>query len=250
MNKLTPEQYKNIIGLIDPDPVGGVYPLSAAEGRQQGDIYTDSVSVLIHHHCGFAFLFGKCDTAFLNCVYDTFLSPESEPPRRFVLFSDSERIVDLFRGKNNIIFGKRYFFSYPGDTAPKAEIPAGYSVRELDEDLCRRLEGRIVPAFSWSSTAEFLNGGKGFCVCDGDRPVAWAFSAAVSSREIDTGVETLESHRGQGLAYAAASQMISFCLEQGKRPVWACDAGNTASRRLAEKLGFVLTGECTTIRRQ
>ena len=81
----------------------------------------------------------------------------------------------------------------------------------------------------------------------GDTPAAWAFSAAVSDDEIDIGVETLERFRGKGLAAAAASEMIRFSLAAGKKPVWACHAGNIASRKTAEKIGLVKTGECLTI---
>lgn len=53
-----------------------------------------------------------------------------------------------------------------------------------------------------------------------------------------------------GLASIAANQMIRCCFEEHKRPVWSCDEGNSASRKLAEKLGFVRVSEYTTIKKQ
>ena len=85
---------------------------------------------------------------------------------------------------------------------------------------------------------------------DGDTPAAWAFSAAVSGEEIDIGVETAESYRRMGLASAAARGMLRYVLGVGKRAVWACHAGNAGSRRVAEGLGFTLTAECFTVRKE
>ena len=80
------------------------------------------------------------------------------------------------------------------------------------------------------------------------KAAAWAFSAAVSSREIDIGIETMPEHRNLGLAKLAAGRMIGYSLSQNKRPVWACDAKNAASYNLALRSGFEKTAECVTIR--
>ena len=126
----------------------------------------------------------------------------------------------------------------------------GYDLCELGEELFDTVEGRVTPRFSWRTSEEFLRNGKGICVLHGERAAAWAFSAAVSDYEMDIGVEALPEYRHMGLAFLAAEQMIRCCSEQGKRPVWSCDTGNTASRRLAEKLGFSVLSEYTTIKRQ
>ena len=123
-------------------------------------------------------------------------------------------------------------------------------LHETDDVLFDRCKGRIVPLFSWEDKQSFLQRGKGFCVTDGDRVAACAFSSAVSGREIDIGVETAEGYRKRGLAYTAARAMIVYILKENKRPVWACSSENEGSRRLAESLGFVKTAECYTIGRR
>ena len=95
-----------------------------------------------------------------------------------------------------------------------------------------------------------MKNGFGFCVLHNGIPASWAFSAAVSDDEVDIGVETAPDYRHMGLASIAANQMIRCCFEEHKRPVWSCDEGNSASRKLAEKLGFVLVSEFTTIKKQ
>jgi RimJ/RimL family protein N-acetyltransferase len=51
-----------------------------------------------------------------------------------------------------------------------------------------------------------------------------------------------------GLGAAVSEKMIQYCFEQSKRPIWQCDVNNTASQKLAEKLGFVKSSEYITIR--
>ena len=110
------------------------------------------------------------------------------------------------------------------------------------------MQGKVTPHLFWGSSEAFLRGGQGYCLLHDGQPASWAFSAAVSDRELDIGVETAPEHQHRGLALLVARRMIDYTLAQGKRPVWACAAGNEGSRRLALKLGFVKTAECTTIK--
>ncbi len=109
---------------------------------------------------------------------------------------------------------------------------------EIDEELLSRIEGRVVPLNFWSSSEEFLTKGKGYCLTKNDEVAAVAFSAAVSSRQIDIGIETKESHRRKGLAVIVAKKMAEYVLSIGKEPVWDCDAANAGSRATAERAGF------------
>ena len=108
----------------------------------------------------------------------------------------------------------------------------------IDEELLSRIEGRIVPLSFWNSSEEFLTKGKGYCLTKNDEVAAVAFSAAVSSRQIDIGIETKESHRRKGLAVIVAKKMAEYVLSIGKEPVWDCDAANAGSRATAERAGF------------
>jgi hypothetical protein len=187
----------------------------------------------------------------LDEIYKTFLSAESRPEGRFVLMTADESEKDFFAGKPDVSVGRRYYFEYPGNALPQERtLPDGMELHETDDVLFDRCKGRIIPLFSWEDKQSFLQRGKGFCVTDGDRVAACAFSSAVSGREIDIGVETAEGYRKRGLAYTAARAMIGYILKEKKRPVWACSSENEGSRRLAESLGFVKTVECYTIGRR
>ena len=250
MKQIRHEEYQEIRRRIDRSACGAVYPCSVAEQYQGGDIFADEQTVLFWHDCGFAHIFGACSDAALDFVYTNFLRAGSRTERRFVLFTDDAAVVRSLRDRGEILTGKRYFYAYPDSCAPAIrDLPEPLRIAECGADCFETLDGRITPRFSWRDPAQFGKYGRAFCVMDGDTPAAWAFSAAVSAEETDIGVETSPDYQKMGLGTVAAASMIRYVLAQQKRPVWACDAANTASQKLAEKLGFVRTGECTTIRK-
>lgn len=101
------------------------------------------------------------------------------------------------------------------------------------------MTGSVVPSAFWKDADHFLGSGAGFAVLVDDEPASLAFSSFVTSAQLEIGVETVERHRGRGLASLACAALVDHCLARGLEPVWACRRGNTASHRLAESLGFV-----------
>ena len=249
MDKIPEENYAGYTHFIDAGSCGAIYPFSIAGRYQPGDIYSDGSSVLFWHYCGFAFAYGECGDDLLGWIYDEFLSPESTPARRFVFFGNSGKTAAYFNNRKDLVSEMRYFYEYPAGKTPEAPVlPDGFTIREIDERLFAGLEGNVTPRFSWDNAEDFLKYGKGYCISDGDTPAAWSVAAAVSAEEIDIGIETAPEYRRRGLAAAAARLMIRRCLGSGKRPVWACNAANTGSRRTAESIGFVKTSECMIYR--
>ena len=251
--KVNPKSHINHLRYMGKSSCGAVYPLSIAEGIQHGEIYEseDQKSILFWHHCGFAFLAGICDVPFLEAVYGLLLDKHRTNQRRLILFAEHEEIKDFFFEKPYTAIEQRYFFAYRNATpAYSVPLPDGFVLREMDTAILSRIQGKITPKFSWNSDEEFLEKGKGFCIMHGENICAWAFSSAVSSKEIDIGVETSLEYRNQGLAAIASARMIRYILEQQKTPVWACHAQNAASQALAKKIGFEKTAECFTIRKE
>lgn len=244
MKKADKSRFAQYAEHIDPSAPGAVYPLSVAESFQSGEIYEDGEAALIWHNCGFGAIIGSGTERLYEDICRLMTDAGS---RRLMLFAQDETTAAYFRERPGIITGQRYFYGYGSAAPAEPSLPEGFYAAEIGASDIGKLDGRITPAFSWSSSEEFLARGKGFCIKHGDKPVSWAFSAAVSSREIDIGVETDAEFRGLGLASAAAKLMIKYALEQGKAPVWACAAGNIGSQRTAERAGFVRCCECVTI---
>ena len=251
--KIEYKRYSDFIQYAADNNCGNVYPLSVSQGFQYGDIFTYSANnceaILFWHYCGFAYLSGKPDKAFLEDVYKLMLNKNNTNSRRFILMTTDEETEKLFRAKDGVCIDRRYLFEYTENQPPEISImPSGFEIKEINSELLSEIRGSIVPSLFWESSGNFLKNGKGYCILDGKNVAAWAFSAAVSNSEIDIGVETSENYRGRGLAAAVAKMMIKYAFDVGKSPVWACHCNNAASKRLAEKIGFVKTSECSIIK--
>jgi hypothetical protein len=70
------------------------------------------------------------------------------------------------------------------------------------------------------------------------KPVSFAYAPWRSARWFDVSVDTLADTRQLGLATIVAAAMIRDERASGREPVWGADEGNTASLRLARRLGF------------
>ncbi|MCR5283402.1 MAG: GNAT family N-acetyltransferase [Lachnospiraceae bacterium] len=216
-----------------------VYPMSIAEGTQDGDILFDDPAdpraALFWHYAGFAFLSGSINRDFLQPIYQNYFA--AEPKRRFVLITDDDKVADFFADKVNIGMDKRVEYRFGSLLTDQPRC--GYEIVRISSDNYDKLHGRIIPAFSWTGKEQYLQNGFGFAALDKDKVIAAAFSAAVSSREVDIGIETDEAYRHQGLAKALADRMCREILAMGKKPVWAHSVSNEGSGHTAIGVGFV-----------
>ena len=112
----------------------------------------------------------------------------------------------------------------PADDEAVAAVAAGCAAGEWDESGLAGMPHR------WVALAD-----------DGT-------SAAVAGYErwgpdvAQVGVAAAASHRGQGLARAAGAATVASAVAEGLVAQWRCRVGNTASERLAARLGFTPLG--------
>lgn len=255
LHKLNRLQYSNLIRIANAHDCGYVYPLSVAEGICEGDIFTSQVGddeqVLFWVQSGFAYLSGNVDECFLGEIYKLMLDRSKTNAKRFLLMTRDKYIQEFFESKADVNIEQRYLFEYAGDkNVNDAVLPAGYALKEIDNELLKKFSGTIVPSLFWKDVNDFLVKGKGYCISHGDDIATWAFSAAVSTKEIDIGIETNPQYQQQGLGMIVAKKMIQYAIDQSKQPVWACHYKNNASEKMAEKLGFVKVSECSVIKKK
>ena len=228
-----------------------VYPLSIAQGIQSGDIVcddeTDTRSVLFWHYAGFAYLSGEITEAFLQTVYRDYVQKERE--RRFALITNDLEAIRFFSDKKDVKQDIRIEYRYDKNRVHYTDT-SDYRIESVSDANIRSIQGRITPSFSWSSERQFLKNGFGYAAMDGNRVAAVAFSAAVSSDEVDIGVETGEEYRHRNLAKTLAGRMCREIVSMGKRPVWAHAASNIASMRTARSIGFIADRENVVIRKR
>lgn len=252
--KLNLSQYSSLISIANAHGSGCIYPLSVAEGVQDGEIFADSVddfkSILFWTYPGFAYISGEADERFLNEIYDLMVDKNKTNVRRFLLMTKDKYVQDFFSAKDEIVLERRYLFKYEeSKDINEYRLPAGYELKEIDSELLKKISGRIVPSLFWKDGDDFLTKGKGYCITFGDEIVSWAFSSAVSSKEIDIGIETAPQYKQRGFGTIIAAKMVQYAKEQSKSPVWACHHSNLGSRKTAERLGFVKESECMVIKK-
>ena len=124
------------------------------------------------------------------------------------------------------------------------ELPEGYELKMLEEQeyvLCQnnRWANDLVSQFKDYDSYKRL--GLGVVVFKDGELVAGASSYSRYNEGIEIEIDTKETHRRKGLAYASGAKLILKCLEKGLYPSW--DAQNMWSVALAEKLGYHFSHE-------
>ena len=252
MRKVSEKDYQKYIISAKNSTANKVYPCSIAEGFQAGDIYvndgTEVESVFFWHFCGFGYISGRLSQDFLTEVYAEMLSEEKN--RRLVLITDDEYIMHFFEDKG-VQMDVRVEYSYVPSASRVSSLKSNrFRIEQINEENISKIRGRIIPSFSWKNRESFLERGFGYIALEGENVCAVAFSSAVSSEEIDIGVETLEEYRGNGLASALAGRMCEHIIDIGKQPVWAHASSNIGSMKTALACGFVERKRNTSIRKR
>lgn len=260
LRKIEKSEYSRFIEYAKCCTANKVYPMSIAEGYQEGDILVSSEEdfVMFWHYCGFVYFSGSPLKALLEEIYEEYLSQEQE--RRFIIITDDEAIKDFFSKKSDVIIDKRFEYAFDAvddDTEDKTDSSIGNTaednskigIERISEKNIDRIHGRIIPSFSWDTNEAFLEKGLGYVAVEGEKIAAVAFSSAVSSDETDIGVETDPDYRRRGLSARLAVKMCEEIIKLGKKPVWAHAAANVASGKTAERAGFVKTKENYVIRK-
>lgn len=125
-------------------------------------------------------------------------------------------------------------------TVPAVELRSEAVRRLTLEDLALLKSAPAdIQGGRFENTAAMLS--EGFvagAIVDG-RLAGIAHVSAVTDGYADIGVATLEPVRKRGFATAAASIVARSVQGAGRTPVWSTGADNTASLRVARKLGFV-----------
>ncbi len=251
MEKVSKNNYGNYILWAKENTANTVYPCSIAESFQAGDIYVnDGVnveSVFFWHYCGFGYISGKASEKMLNNIYSEMISSHND--RRLVLITSDDDVIAFFRDRD-VLMDSRTEYSYLHQGSILAIERNVFRIEQIDSENISKIEGRIIPSFSWESPDQFLKDGFGYIALDKGRVCAVAFSAAVSSDEVDIGVETHEEYRRKGLAGLLAGKMCEHIISIGKRPVWAHSILNKGSMNTALKCGFVQDRINTVIKKK
>ncbi len=111
--KINPLMYPDFVSIANTQQCGKVYPLSIAEGIQEGEIFTyskeDYSNALFWAHSGFAYLSGNFNECFVEEIYALLLNKNKSNSRRFLLMTDDKFMQDYFKSKKKYLFGETVF---------------------------------------------------------------------------------------------------------------------------------------------
>ncbi len=127
----------------------------------------------------------------------------------------------------------------------RSRIPEGLRFRQIDEHFLHEepYENRefVLDEVQqmWPTVDRFVKFGFGFSLVTEEQVVCWCTSEYMSKYKCGIGIETMHDYQNRGLATSVASAFVEHCEAKGIEPHWECSAENLASRRVAEKVGFV-----------
>jgi len=128
------------------------------------------------------------------------------------------------------------------------EIPLGYKMVQIDNDLLSNqnitnldwLEEEY--KHEWFTVEDFLDAGGGFClVQDNKEIVCWSTLEYVTkNKEIECTVATKEEFQKKGFGTLTTAATSEYALSHYNHVGWHCAETNSASWKLAEKVGYEL----------
>ena len=259
---LDDNEYYKLIDPLKKVTINNLFARTVVEKHLSGKIYVDerntpSVFYIVHPY-GMSLLFGNPNNDKFNCQLREYalntdksrtknewtqVFPDSWDEKLKMLFgsdliqysenSTNEKNKVELNGRVNFIFNREAYSSFK-----QIEFKRDNKIVRTDKEIFNNMKGSVVPMYFWKDAEQFCNHGTGFSLFYNGNLASTAYSAYVHDNYLEIGIETVEEYRGKGLAQVACSALIDYCLQNNLEPVWSCRLENTASCKLAQKLGF------------
>lgn len=243
--------------------INNLFARSVIEKHVTGNIYVDNIdkpnTVYVVHPYGISLLFGDYKNTKFNDQFRFFALNIDESrnkhewlqtyPRNWdgvfkelfgnLIIKTSENLENKTTGvieqntRVNFRFNKEKYLQ-----VDKRTVSDGDVIEKTDEMHFEQMPGSVIPLKFWDTAQDFMQNGKGFTLLHNGEIASTAYSAFVHDDKLEIGIETVEKFRGYGFAELTCSKLIDYCLEKDLIPVWSCRFENTASFKLAQKLGF------------
>jgi len=225
--------------------------LAVVQEAQRGWVFVDDPdrpeSAMVINNFGFMQTFGEERSESFDADVTNFFTAQNEHMPTYLLWyspplSWQEKLDDFVpvRVRRRIRVRFKFVERLAGDIS---ECPQGYNIQLLNKDLIAKTNGLNLSIGSrfWASMDDFLENGLGVCLVKDGEVLSLCYSACVVDGLAEIDIVTSVEYRGQGLATVVAQHFIRECIQRGLQPTWDCFVSNTASMKLAKKLGFAQT---------
>ena len=243
--------------------INNLFARSVIEKHVTGKIYVDNINkpntVYTIHQYGISLLFGDYKNVDFNNQFKSYALNIDNSRNKHEWMQTYPRewdniLKDLFsnliiKSSENtenkttgvIELNTRVNFNFNKDKYVQIEkiaLSSSEMIVETDNLHFEQMPGSVIPLKFWNSAKDFKQKGKGFTLLHSGEIASTAYSAFVHEDKLEIGIETVEKYRGFGFAELTCCKLIDYCLERELIPVWSCRFENTASYKLAQKLGF------------
>lgn len=250
MIRLETNDYSKLNILLENAAINTLFAWAVIEQKVKGVVYVDNADVprtcYIHHPYGMSLLAGNSNITGFNQRFKEYALnirqertkeewiqayPDTWDKVLRDLFVDNEAIIE-YDTRINFRFNKTKFCRESSHTDKDIHI------QKTTKDDFAAMKGTVIPAHFWDKANDFETEGQGYSLYYKHKLAAIAFASFVKENILELGIETVEAYRGKHFAYKVCTELIGFCLENNLEPFWSCRLSNTASYKLAEKLGF------------
>ena len=218
--------------------------------EKAADIYADSElspeAFFILSKSSWAYLVGRKTAAFRKDILDFLYREQRDFYIWFGVDSSWIREGEGDSGRFELGNYPRYEFRFDRDQFFRNEKhDKRYQPRIIDRsNIAAACEFTGSIRDFYETPENFLKNGLGFVVTEGDRVIGEVVSASVSrSREAEMDIHTSEEYRAKGIGTSLGEAFIRTCLQKDLIPKWDCMVSNTASVKLADRLGFSVIKE-------
>lgn len=222
------------------------------EGKQRGQVFVDKReapdAAFVVTDFGFTYLFEARQNKEFDTALSRLIATQGALKPSYLLWYEPpehwQEKLDAI-GSENIRRRGRIRFQFREEQAEwlndEVQSPEGFELRPLSAELIPKTEKFNVKLDSrfWSSADDFERNALAVCLTKNDEVVSLCYAAAVGDGMSEVDVVTDADFRGHGLANVVTQQFIKGSLARGITPTWDCFDYNTASMKLAQKVGFV-----------
>lgn len=254
MIELSPADFQRVAPLFEGIQLWPSLPHSVIEQNQTGRIFVDDAraprAAAVCHATGYSYVGGENESFSDELEQDLLAKVDNDVLHLCGTAGFWQDRLQTFMGDSSHPYRMRSYRldknAYRKWSSPTKLAP-GCRLERIDASLADLIAQDPDSGILWyfDSVEHFCEQGAGYVLFEGDNLASYCFSVLVGAGRADPQLKTDEHFRRKGYATQVTAAYITGCLAAGLEPTWHTWPGNTASERLATRMGFRSIGAFT-----